>query len=246
MAHQEEELTEPQARDFQDLCERRRNGEPIAYILGSAWFYGREFFVNNAVLIPRPQTEHLMDEALRFIRGAMRVLDVGTGCGAIACTIAAATTALVDATDISPAAIETANENARRLGVAERCRFHIGDLAEPLGNRRFDLVIANLPYIPTRDLPKAPDPTSFEPRAALDGGLDGLVVYRRFLPKLPSLVNDGAEVLLEAAPPTIFQLAEAVRSTFPTFRISVGKDYSGLERFVKASAAGDRPAPAAA
>ena len=179
-----------------------------------------------------------MDEALRFIRGSMRVLDVGSGCGAIACAIAAETMALVDATDISPGAIEVAIENASRLGVAERCRFHVGDLAEPVRNQRFDLIIANLPYIPTSHLPKAPDPTSFEPRVALDGGPDGLTHYRRLLPELPSLINAGALVLLEAAPPTISHLAGAVSSTCRNFTISVGKDYSGLERYVKASATG--------
>ena len=242
LAHQDVELSAAQARDFRDFCERRRNGEPIAYILGSAWFYGREFLVNENVLVTRPETEHLVDEALRFIRGPMRVLDVGTGCGSIACTIAAETTALVDATDISPFAIEIATENARRVGVIERCALHVGDLVEPVRNQRFDLVVANLPYIPTRDLPKPPDPTSFEPRAALDGGPDGLTLYRRLLPELPSLINAGAMVLLEAAPATISQLAEAVRSAFPTFTVSVGKDYSGLERYVKASPAGNQPA----
>jgi release factor glutamine methyltransferase len=235
IAHPEAGLTHVQVREFQECCERRTKGEPIAYILGSTWFYGRKFVVNESVLVPRPETEHIVDEALRFIgRHSLRVLDVGTGCGAIACTIAAETNATVSATDSSRQAIATATQNACHLGVMHRCHFHVGDLTEPVGNRRFDVVIANLPYIATGDLPKAPDPASFEPRIALDGGPDGLALYRRLLPELPSLINRGGTILLEAAPPIIDKLASMVQSTFPNFVIEVGKDYSGLARYVKA------------
>jgi release factor glutamine methyltransferase len=164
----------------------------------------------------------------------MRVLDVGTGCGAIACTVAAQTKALVDATDASERALGIAIENARRLGVLDRCRFHIGDLTEPVRNQRFDVIIANLPYIPTQDLPKPPDPTSFEPREALDGGPDGLTEYLRLLPSLLSLINDGGLILLECAPPTMNTLASIVRATLPNFTVSVVNDYSGRSRYIKA------------
>jgi release factor glutamine methyltransferase len=234
VAHAEQELTERQARAFRGFCERRRTGEPIAYILGSAWFYGHEFLVDGAVLTPRPETEHLVDAALRFIKGPMRVLDVGSGCGAIACTIAAETNALVDATDISPAAIEIATENARRLGVTERCRFYVGNLAEPVRGRRFDCIVANLPYIPTRDLPPPPDPTSFEPRGALDGGADGLNLYRALVEALPPLLNERALIAFEVGPSSIARLAAMVRETLPTWRLTIGSDYAGLPRYVRA------------
>jgi release factor glutamine methyltransferase len=237
VAHGDAAASAEEIEEFRALCEGRAAGVPVAYLLGSAEFYRREFVVNENVLVPRPETEHLVDEALRFIRGAMRVLDVGTGCGAIACTIAAETKAFVDATDISPAAIGVANENARRLGVSGRCRFHQGDLTEPVRNCRFDVVIANLPYVPTTDLPKPPDPASFEPREALDGGPTGLSLYRRLLEQLPRLLNSDALVLLEAAPPTISGLKEIVRTILPYFTISVGQDYAGLDRYIKASAA---------
>jgi release factor glutamine methyltransferase len=93
--------------------------------------------------------------------------------------------------------------------------------------------MANLPYIPTADLPQPPDPVSFEPRLATDGGPDGLSLYRRLMPPLPELINEGAMVLLEAAPPTIKALAEMLHLTFRHFTISIGKDYSGLDRYVK-------------
>lgn len=234
IAHADAQLSEEEAARFQLLLERRRAGIPIAYLIGSAGFYGREFIINENVLVPRPETEHLIDEALRFVEPGMRVLDVGTGSGAIACTIAAETGATVDATDCSRAAIEVALENARRLGVADRCRFYHGELIEPVRNNRYGVVIANLPYVPTADVPKPPDPVSFEPRLATDGGLDGLSLYRRLMPALPKMIDEGGMVLLEAAPPTISELAEILQSTLPNFTISVCKDYAGLDRYVKA------------
>ena len=234
VAHAESEPSEEEFRQFQALCDRRRSGVPLAYLIGSAGFYGREFLVNENVLVPRPETEHLIDEALGFIHGRMKVLDVGTGSGAIACTIAAESNAFVDATDASRAAIELATENARRLGIGDRCKFYEGDLIEPIRDNRYDVIIANLPYIPTSDLPKPPDPVSFEPCLATDGGPDGLSLYRRLVPALPRIINEGGMVLLEAASPTIDKLAAIVQATLPYFTISVEKDYAGLDRYVKA------------
>ena len=234
MANGEVPVAEDDAQNFAALCARRNAGEPIAYILGTAGFYGRDFLVNKSVLIPRPETEHLVEEALRFIVGPLRVLDVGVGCGAIACSIAG-TQALVDGTDLSPAAIALATENARRLSVFDRCNFQSGDLAEPFHGKRFDVIVANLPYIPTADLPQPPDPVSFEPPEALDGGCDGLALYRRLLPELPALLNGSSLVLLEAAPPTIGALAEMARAAFPSAAVWIVPDYAGLPRCVKAS-----------
>jgi release factor glutamine methyltransferase len=235
-AHGDAAVSARHASEFARLSRRRGDGEPIAYITGSAGFYGREFVVNRNVLVPRPETEHLVDEALAFIRGPMRVLDVGTGCGAIACTIAAETNAFVDATDSSEAALAIANENARRVGVTDRCRFHFGDLAQPVRGERFDLVIANLPYIPTADLPKAPEPASFEPWGALDGGPDGLRLYRRMISQLAGRLGDKSALLFEAAPPAIHALERMVSAAFPRFHVSVEADYAGLARYVRARA----------
>jgi release factor glutamine methyltransferase len=234
VAHSDAVPSEQQSALFIEFCNRRRTGEPIAYILGSAGFYGREFVVDDRVLVPRPETEHLVEEAIRFIRGPMRVLDVGTGSGAIACTVAAETPATVDATDTSPGAIELAAANAQRLGLADRCSFYRGDLTAPVRHRRYDVVIANLPYIATSDLPKPPDSASFEPREALDGGDDGLTHYRRLLPQVAPLLKDEALIVLEAAPPTISKLFELTRSTFPSFAVERRRDYSGLDRYVRA------------
>jgi release factor glutamine methyltransferase len=231
----EHPLSAEDAAAFQALCDRRASGFPTAYVLGRAGFYGREFSVDQRVLVPRPESEHLVDEAIAFLGDReSEVLDVGTGSGAIACSIAAATRAMVYASDISEGAILVANENVRRLHLEQRCRVARGDLLGPFAGRRFDLVVANLPYVPTADLPRAPDPVSFEPRIALDGGSDGLRVYRGLLEALPAVLKPKALILLEAAPPTIDALQHLVRERFPQARVEVRRDYAGLERYVKA------------
>ena len=223
------------------LSERRLSGEPIAYIVGSAGFYGREFAVDHNVLVPRPETEHLIDEALEFVKAQdysdgrpLRVLDVGTGCGAIACTMAAETGAIVDGTDVSMEALEVASRNAGRLGVSDRCRFYHGDVLDPVRDRRYSVVIANLPYVPTADLPRLPSPVSFEPRVALDGGRDGLTVYRRLIAGLPPLLESPGLVLCEAAPPNIDSLADLVGSGLRARFAEVKSDYGNLRRYVTA------------
>lgn len=237
VAHGEEEIAPQDLTRFTDFCERRRRGEPVAYITGSSWFYAREFGVSAAVLVPRPETEHLVDEAVQFVRargGSCRVLDVGTGSGAIACSVAAETVALVDATDVSAAALAVARLNSERLGVSDRCRFFRGDLAAPVASQRYDVVVANLPYVPTRELADAPDSTSFEPRIALDGGADGLRLYRALMPSLRMLLKEPALILLEAAPATIENLKTIAQTVLPNDGISIGRDYAGLARYLKA------------
>jgi release factor glutamine methyltransferase len=235
LAFGEHRLTMHDAARYRALCERAAHGVPIAYLLRSAGFYGREFLVDERVLVPRPETEHLVDEVVAFLGDREAdVLDVGTGSGAIACSIAAGTNARVYATDVSAQAVAVAQENVRRFDLEDRCIVEHGDVLGPFAGRRFDVVVANLPYIPTADLPVAPDPVSFEPRLALDGGNDGLAVYRRLIAALPSALKANALVVLEAAPPTIGELARLVRCSLPPFAAEVGRDYAGLERYVKA------------
>lgn len=246
VANSESFLQQAQVEKFLRLVEKRAAGTPIAYILGSAWFYGREFTVSDAVLIPRPETEHLVDDAVAFLRSRvdpdlpkalLTVLDVGVGSGAIGCSIAAEVpNAAVEGTDASPAAIKVAEHNARRLNVHSRCKFYVGDLVGPVGDRRYDVLVANLPYVPSADVPQAPDPVSFEPLGALDGGPDGLTYYRRLLEAAPRLVRPGGLVLLEAAPPTMDALAALARAAFPHAPVEVRDDYGGLPRYVRVKA----------
>ncbi len=238
VAHTDARMDPVLGERFEGYVRRRSCGEPVAYILQAAWFYGREFTVGPAVLVPRPETEHLIDEALAHLRGASgnspRLLDIGSGSGAIACTLAAELQgAEVTGTEISPTALDIACENARRLGVASRCEFILGDLAVPVRGRRFDAVLANLPYVPTAQIAPAPDPVSFEPRLALDGGADGLDLYRRLLPGLAASLQPGGLVLLEAAPASMAALAALASDAFPNGTVSIGSDYAGLERFVR-------------
>jgi release factor glutamine methyltransferase len=240
IAHDDVEPSQEQQREFEALLARRAAGEPVAYLTGEVWFYGRRFEVTPAVLVPRPETEHLIDEALAFLRAMCEknaarrpvVLDVGTGSGAVACTIAAELpNTQMYATDTSASAFEIARRNAAALSA--RIVFECADLMPSDATLRFDCVTANLPYIPTADVPRAPDPVSFEPREAVDGGPDGLREYRRLLATLPSRLSEGALVLLEAAPATISALRDLVSATFPGAHVSAERDYAGLERYVR-------------
>ena len=231
-------LTAAERAAFDAAVARRLQGTPVAYIIGTAGFYGRTFAVDERVLVPRPETEHLVEAVLAALRGAqkraVRIADIGTGSGAIAISLAAE---LPDAwlfgTDISRGAIDVARRNAARNDVFQQCTFLLGDLALPLGRfAPFDAVVANLPYIPTGDIPRAPDPVASEPALALDGGADGLAQYRRLIAQLPAILAPQASVHFEAAPGTIEPLAGLVRAAFPGARVEIGSDYAGLPRFL--------------
>jgi release factor glutamine methyltransferase len=225
--------------EFERLVVRRERGEPVAYIIGDTGFYGRTFFVDERVLVPRPESEHVVEAVVDDLRARRKtagvVVDVGTGSGALGITLACELPELaVYATDISRDALSVARRNAAHNGVFRRCTFLAGDLLEPLKRfgERVDAVVANLPYIPAHDVPSAPNPAGFEPRVALDGGPDGLDVYRRLLTQIERVAAADAAVFLEAAPGTIEPLATLVEAHFPTAFIEIGEDYSGLERFV--------------
>jgi len=246
VAHAEAFLSKAQAETFEQLVTVRARGVPMAYILGFAGFYGREFAVSEKVLVPRPETEHLVDEALAHIRARVEqllpkqfvtVLDVGVGSGAIAVTLAAEVAqTFVEGTDISMAAIKAAEHNAKRFNVAQRCKFLHGDLATPVLERSYDVVVANLPYIPSDDLPRPPASAGYEPKDALDGGYDGLDQYRRFMPQAKRLVKGGGIVLLEAAPPVMDGLGVLVSEAFRGAEITLGEDYGARLRYIKVKA----------
>ena len=241
IAHAESELDGHDLDAFGILLDERMRGVPIPYLTHACGFFGREFYVDERVLVPRPETEHLVEAALEDLRSraqdghGLRALDVGTGSGAIAVTLAAELPGLaVTATDTSGDALQVARLNAGSLGVDACVRFVESDLSEALGDTPFDCIIANLPYIPTSEIPMPPDPVGFEPRVALDGGTDGLDAYRKLASRLPSLVARGASVFLEAAPPTIEGLESIVRDGLAGASVRAVKDYAGLYRFVVA------------
>jgi release factor glutamine methyltransferase len=225
---------DPQAQARYDaLCARLDAGEPLAYLIGSAGFYRREFLVDPRVLIPRPETEHLVDEAIAHLRAydAPRIIDIGTGSGAIASTLAAELpNARVDAVDLSREALEVARENAQRLAVDARVRFVEGDLLEPFAGMRYDAIVANLPYVPDG---QGEESLRFEPPIALYAGSDGLAAYRRLFTAAPQALAPGGLLLAEGAPPIAQGLLALARAAFPRAAVSLERDYGKRERYVK-------------
>ncbi len=198
VAYPERELPTEQAQRYLDLCARRRAGEPIAYIVGAREFYGLMLAVTPDVLIPRPETELLVELALTIIRaGARRVLDLGTGSGAIAIAIARhAPEASVEASDVSSAALQLAQRNAACHGVAIRLRQ--SDWFNAFAaHERFDLILGNPPYIARDDPHLREGDVRFEPRSALVSGIDGLDAIRAIAAGAPRHLNEHGTLLLE-------------------------------------------------
>ncbi|MDR1046071.1 MAG: peptide chain release factor N(5)-glutamine methyltransferase [Candidatus Adiutrix sp.] len=212
----ERELSAQELDDYRELVRRRSKHEPVAYILGHKEFHGLKFKTSPAALIPRPETEHLVDEALRLARDLwpgeeIRIADIGCGSGAIALSLAAnLKEAHLSAVDISPRALNLARENAEALGLAERVEFFEGDLLSPLGQRDYHLICANLPYIPSPEMKTLmPDVGLHEPHLALDGGPEGLAPILRLLESSPAHLRADGRILLEIWPPSCPALKKA-------------------------------------
>ena len=237
LARPERIVDEADRARFNGLVDRRAAREPFAYIVGEREFYGRAFAVDPRVLIPRPETEVLVERALEALGGLRRrgidrplVVDVGTGSGAVTCTLALeARAARVVAVDASMAALAIADLNRRRLGLAERVHLVRGDLLSWLG-RRVDLVVANLPYLPGPAIASlAPEIARYEPRRALDGGPDGADLLRRLLAQAPEALASGGVLLLELDPHEV----DLVRRAAPWPISAVIPDLAGLARMVR-------------
>jgi len=223
LAHPERALATEAGARFDALVERRRTGEPVAYLRGFKEFYGLRFDVDPRVLIPRPETETLVEEARRVIAGrALTIVDVGTGSGAIACAIAASEPGVrLIATDVSADALVVASANARSLAPV---------------TERVAIVCANLPYLREDTLAHlAGERTSlaFEPRAAVIAGRDGLDLIRRAIADLPRVLAPGGAALFECDPPQAGEIAELLRARGLASHIV--RDLAGAERVVAAS-----------
>ena len=198
----DEQPAEPERTRFRELIHRRVAGWPVAYLVGTRDFYLLSFEVSPAVLIPRPETEMLVLEALGYLKPltAPTVLDLGTGSGCIGISIAhQKKDARVTAVDVSPDALAVARRNAAKHGVADRIDFLQGDLFAPLNaEQRFDLVVSNPPYIAPDEFPSlAADVRDHEPRIALEGGSDGLAFYRRIAMGVGPFLKPGGRLLME-------------------------------------------------
>jgi release factor glutamine methyltransferase len=230
-------LEDAELRTIRALVERRRAFEPIAYILGEREFYGRSFAVDKNVLIPRPDTETLVEQALLTLRngdGAERVLDLCTGSGAVALTLAAELPARkVLATDVSEAALAVAARNAGRLALSERVELRLGDLFAAVPEaERFAVITANPPYIGEDELlTLAPDVRDHEPALALNAGGDALSFYRRIGAEASRYLMPGACLLVEVG----YTQASAVAALFAEAgltEVRSAKDLAGTERVV--------------
>jgi len=237
MAHPEQGLTPAQQAAFRAMLARRTAREPLAYITGERWFYDIVLHVTPAVLVPRPETEELVERALAWLQTHPRavVADIGVGSGAIALTVAkhAPPAVRIFATDISAPALDVARTNARRLGLAGRLVFLQGDLLAPLPEP-VDLLLANLPYVAERDRPGlAPEVRVHEPAAALFSGPAGLEHLRRLLAQAPECLRPGGAVLLEIGydqGPAVIELA---RRAFPRATLHLHQDLAGLDRLLE-------------
>lgn len=196
----EEVPTDPQRTQFREMIKQRADGSPVAYLVGHREFYSLPFIVTPAVLIPRPETELLVMEALQLLNPMVgpRVLDLCTGSGCVAISIAKRhKTAQVIASDASAAALEVARKNAEKNAVSDRVELREGDLFSPVDGQ-FDVVVSNPPYISHAELANLePGVRDFEPRAALDGGADGLDFYRRMASEARHFLKPGGALLVE-------------------------------------------------
>lgn len=201
IAHLDDELPEEQASRYLQLIERRHGGEPIQYITGEQEFYGLPFRVTPDVLIPRPETEHLVEKVLSLAADLSdpHIVDVGTGSGAIAIALAhQLPQAQIMALDISVAALDVARGNAERNGVAERVRFIESDLLAAVTLEKFKVVVSNPPYVPTADRGSlSVEVREHEPGLALFAGYDGLDVYRRLIPEVFAVLEPGGFLAME-------------------------------------------------
>ncbi|HEY2962881.1 MAG TPA: peptide chain release factor N(5)-glutamine methyltransferase [Pyrinomonadaceae bacterium] len=211
ISHAEDALTDREVREFAEAVERRAAGEPSQYITGVQDFYGRSFHVTPDVLIPRPETEFLVEAALQVMNADAAVCDVGTGSGSIAVTLLCERVgARATALDISEAALEVARQNAREHSVEERIKLVLSDCFAGLdaGMHRFDLIVSNPPYVSAAMLPGLQrEVRDYEPQIALTPGADGLRVIRRLFNEAPGFLRANGHLIMEIG----FDQGEAVR-----------------------------------
>lgn len=239
LAHPEACLTEEQNADVERLMARLEQGEPLPYVLGTWEFYGLAFAVSPAALIPRPETELMVETALAWLRshpGRRLAAEVGTGSGCVAVALAKnCPDVRVVASDLSWDALELAQRNVSRHGVMDRVGLVQADLLAPSA-RGYDLICANLPYIPSDQL-RSLRVSRWEPRQALDGGEDGLAQIRRLLRQAPEMLAGGGLALLEIEERQGERAEALARRAFPEAKVRLLKDLAGRDRLLRIVAA---------
>jgi len=228
-------LAPARAQQLADLTARRLSGEPLAYIVGFKDFCGLRIAVDRRVLVPRSETEELVETIVEDWRGrAIDILDLGTGSGAIACALARKLPkASIWASDIDGNALAVATSNVERLLYADRIALMCGDLFDALpAGLSFDVVGANLPYVADDDGELAPDVRKYEPHVALFGGHDGLDVYRRMFVNVQAHMKSEGALYCECGPRNAYELASLARDAFDGAEVAIRSDLNGRERLV--------------
>jgi release factor glutamine methyltransferase len=234
LAHPEILLTTSQLADYQALVRQRASNRPLPYLTGHVEFYSLDFEVTPEVLIPRPETETLVDLALA--RRPEAIVDVGTGSGCVAVALAVhLPQAIICAIEISPAALAVARRNVERHGVADRVRLMVGDVLNPRPTPS-DLIVSNPPYVRTGDCALLPASVrNHEPRLALDGGPDGLGIVRQLLAQAPTALRPGGGVLIEIGADQGDAAGRLARTYFPGATARVHPDLAGRDRVLEIS-----------
>jgi release factor glutamine methyltransferase len=230
----ENTINQEENEALQNLLERHLKGEPIAYIIGYKEFYGIGLYVDNRVLIPRPETELLVDKAIEIARNRIinTIADIGTGSGAIAIALALnLPSAKIFATDISRQALDLAAINSIKYNLQDELYLLEGDLLEPL-SQAVDLIVANLPYVKETDLGEFS--IKYEPVLALNGGVDGLDQIRRFVLGVKKKLNTGGFFLMEIGSGQAEPVIRLIKQQSPEATIEVFQDYNGIERVILA------------
>ncbi len=232
LTHPERSLTARQLSSYQALARRRASNYPLPYLTGSVEFYGLEFAVTPEVLIPRPDTETLVELALA--RCPASIVDVGTGSGCIAVALAVhLPQAAVCGIEISPATLAVAQRNVKRHGVSGRVRLMRGDVLNPRPSS-VDLIVSNPPYISTGDCASLPvSVRNHEPRLALDGGASGLEIVRQLLIQAPAVLNPGGGLLIEIGASQGEAAGHLARTFFPRAKVRVHPDLAGRDRVLE-------------
>ena len=236
-------LTNNQYTKFRKFVRRRKKGEPIAYIIGKREFYGLDFFVNKNVLIPRPETEELVEKALNWLKAKslkpennLNIIDMGTGSGNIIISLAhnlQLESHNYFATDISKRAIEVAKKNARSYGIDKQIKFYHSDLfSNRLVHKKFDLVLANLPYVP-QNSQKEKSEIDFEPYNAIFADHNGTEIIKNFLIQAKNFLSSGGVIILELDPRNAKSLEIFAQKLFTkNFTVQLEKDLSKKNRFL--------------
>ncbi len=232
-SERDHELSTEQEEGFWHLIQRRLSGEPAAYIIGHREFYGLDFYIDRRVLIPRPETELLVETALKLsqTRAIAAIADIGTGCGAIAISLALNLPRIkIYASDVSADALEVARINCQKHGVVDRIQLLYGDMLETLPEP-VDLITANLPYVTKGEISRT-GLSDFEPRIALDGGADGLDKIRQLCQQVADKLNHRGCMLLEIGQGQGRAVTSLIQRCFPSASVEVIPDLQGIERIV--------------